>query len=142
MDKYINLEKITNGALTGDIRIIARGWETRYSWGHEAYIMLGCTQVAYAKYRYYNRTWESYRFQSVLHGVVSNYVQSVTGLNPHKPICDRDTMPMKGEAAEKRRLARVAAHDFAATLYRNITAILDGFTTEDEIAKRFGSKAA
>lgn len=43
-------------------------WETRNSWGHKATLL--CEGVPYelhsTKVRYYNRTWEEYRFQSVM----------------------------------------------------------------------------
>lgn len=52
-------------------------WETRNSWGHKATLLcddrpyeLGTTKV-----RYYNRTWESYRFQSVMQILLDELTQ-------------------------------------------------------------------
>lgn len=45
------------------IHLCAYGWETRNSWGHSAY----CPELGLsAKCRYYNRTWEAHRFDSVM----------------------------------------------------------------------------
>ncbi len=53
------------------IELNAWYYETRSSWGHKAYISghIGdsyCNRNDF-KHIYYNRTWECYRFQSVLH---------------------------------------------------------------------------
>lgn len=52
------------------ISIDAEYYETRYSWGHKAYLYINGEQVGYKKATYYNRTWESYQFQSVMESVV------------------------------------------------------------------------
>ena len=122
----IDLARLTGGKMAGEIDISAHGWETRYSWGHTAEVSANFHTISRAKFRYYNRTWEVYRFQSVIHQALHGYVHSVLGIDPCKPICKRDTAPMKSPAAETRRLARVAAHDFAATLYKRLTGFVDG----------------
>ena len=45
------------------VHLCAYGWETRRAWGHTAYCPETGTTV---KIRYYNRTWEAHRFDSVL----------------------------------------------------------------------------
>lgn len=141
MYKTINLEKITNGKMMGEIDISAWGWETRYSWGHAAKVTVGYEKIATAKRRYHNRTWEAYRFQSVLHDVICGYVHAVTGTDVSKPVSKRDATPMKNHAAEYRRLARLEARDFARSLYDNLCAIVDGNTTEEQIAERQADRA-
>ena len=126
MNKTVNLAEITNGKMMGTIHIKAEGWSTRHSWGHKAEIWANGTLAVSCRYRYYNRTWEAYRFQSVLHGVISQYVEKVTGINPYKPLSARDGKPMKGAAAESRRLSRVAARDFAVGLNNALCGIVDG----------------
>ena len=126
MEKTVNLAEITNGKMMGTLQIKAEGWSTRYSWGHTAEIWANGELAASCRYRYYNRTWESYRFKSVLHGVISKYVEGVTGINPYKSISARDGKPMKDAAAESRRLARVAARDFAVGLNNALCGIVDG----------------
>lgn len=53
--------------------IIARSWETRNSWGHEAELWMDGRFVDSEKVRYYNRTWESWQYQSVCLSLLSNY---------------------------------------------------------------------
>lgn len=135
MNKTIDLARLTGGKMMGEVDISAFGWETRYSWGHTAEVSVNLEVIARAKIRYYNRTWESYRFQSVIHSALYEYVRTVTGIDPLKAICKRDTTPMKSPAAESRRLDRVAAHDFAVTLYNRLTGIVDGTLTYEDIEK-------
>lgn len=52
------------------ITIEAEYYETRYSWGHKAWLFIDSREVAYKKATYYNRTWESYKYQSVCQSVV------------------------------------------------------------------------
>lgn len=126
MNKEIKLAEITNGKMTDTINVSAWYYETRHSWGHKAEVYGKDGVIATAKIVYLNRTWESYRYQSVIHSALFNYVIAVTGINPIKGICKRDTKPMKSAAAEARRLERVAAHDFAVALYKNLKAEVDG----------------
>ncbi len=45
------------------LHLCAYGWSTRTSWGHSAY----CPELNLsARVRYYNRTWEAHRFDSVI----------------------------------------------------------------------------
>ena len=46
-------------------------FESRYSWGHYAVLYKNGTAIEDEKYTYYNRTWESYTYQSVIHGILS-----------------------------------------------------------------------
>lgn len=135
MNKTIDLARLTGGKMMGEVDISAFGWETRYSWGHTAEVSVNFEVVARAKFRYHNRTWESYRFESVIHSALCGYVCTVMGIDPLKAICKRDTTRMKSAAAESRRLDRVAAHDFAVTLYNRLTGIVDGTLTYEDIEK-------
>ena len=103
MNKTVNLAEITNGKMMGTIHIKAEGWSTRHSWGHTAEIWANGTLAVSCRYRYYNRTWESYRYESVLHCAIRDYVQNTLGYDPTVSICKRDSKPMKSPAAESRR---------------------------------------
>ena len=46
-------------------------WETPWSWGHYAILYKDGQAVADEKAIYYNRTWESYTYQSVIHSVLN-----------------------------------------------------------------------
>lgn len=63
-----------------DYTIIAQSYETSTGWGHLAYLKhndrpLDTLQTA--KIRYYNRTWERYRYQSVILDVISQQIEAV-----------------------------------------------------------------
>ena len=57
----------------GDYTFACRGWETSRAWGHEVFLLNGASEVGRARYRYYNRTWECYRFQSAMFGAIEDY---------------------------------------------------------------------
>ena len=81
------------------IHLCAYGWETRYSWGHTAY----CPELGISvKFRYYNRTWEAHRFDSVI-----------------SELLHRVKMTDKNFRAKQRRDAKVmAAYNKAVDDYR------------------------
>lgn len=58
----------------GDYEFASRHWGTSRAWGHECYLLHdGIGEVGKARYRYYNRTWECYTFQSVMFGALEDY---------------------------------------------------------------------
>lgn len=58
----------------GDYEFASRYWDTSRAWGHECYLLHdGIGEVGKARYRYYNRTWECYTFQSVMFGALEDY---------------------------------------------------------------------
>ena len=58
--------------INDNLEIEAETYETRYSWGHKAWLYLNGEEIGYKKATYYNRTWESYEFQSVMQSLVSD----------------------------------------------------------------------
>ena len=56
-----------------DYSIICEYWETSRAWGHRAILMYKGMRIQEAKIRYYNRTWEVYRFQSCMKKLISIY---------------------------------------------------------------------
>ena len=48
-------------------------WETSNAWGHEVRLVKNTIELAKAKIRYYNRTWEAYTFQSTIGEAIYNY---------------------------------------------------------------------
>ena len=52
-------------------------WEVRYAWGHSSELYLNSVKIAESSVRYYNRTWESYQFQSVMMRAVENYTSEL-----------------------------------------------------------------
>lgn len=124
--KYIDMAEVSNGAMMGELFVRAEGWSTRYSWGHRATILVDNQTEYQTSIRYYNRTWERYTFESVLHSVFSAYVKAVFGVDVHKPLSKRDATPCKNADAENRRLIRVANKEFAKTIYNNLCNAMEG----------------
>ena len=58
------------------LEFLCRGWDTSRAWGHEVYVIDGAIEVAHYKVRYYNRTWEAYRYQSAMYGALDEYKKS------------------------------------------------------------------
>ena len=55
--------RVTINGKRQTVHLCAYGWETRNAWGHSAY----CPELnLFSKVRYYNRTWEAQRFDSVI----------------------------------------------------------------------------
>jgi hypothetical protein len=53
--------------------IVCEYWETSRAWGHRAILMFNNNEVLETKVRYYNRTWEMYRYQSCMQKLLSLY---------------------------------------------------------------------
>lgn len=45
-------------------------WETSQAWGHRSVLMHNGVEYAENKVRYYNRTWEEYRYKCCMSGCV------------------------------------------------------------------------
>ena len=58
--------------------LVCETWKTRNSWGHEVKLYKNdCVTVGRAKVRYYNRTWESYLYQTVIQSVIYNVLEKI-----------------------------------------------------------------
>lgn len=55
--------------------ILNRGWETSRAWGHKSELYANGNFIAETKVRYYNRTWESYRFRSCMQKLVGDLIE-------------------------------------------------------------------
>lgn len=56
-----------------DYSIVCEYWETSRAWGHRAILMYCDNEMLEYKCRYYNRTWEMYRYQSCMSGLINTY---------------------------------------------------------------------
>lgn len=61
------LEKVING---NKYKLVNEYWETSRSWGHKTTVIRNGYDYDGYKVRYYNRTWESYKFQTCMLGAV------------------------------------------------------------------------
>lgn len=70
---------IYNKEISGVIfTLVCESWSDRISWGHKVTLYRNNTvMVGSYKVRYYNRTWESYQYQSAIKGVIYNALQHI-----------------------------------------------------------------
>lgn len=57
----------------GKYEFVCFGWDTSNAWGHEVHLLKNGYEFAKAKVRYYNRTWEAYKYQSAMCEAIDNY---------------------------------------------------------------------
>ena len=58
--------------------LVCESWRTRNSWGHEVTLYKNDTfKVGSTKIRYYNRTWESYQYQSAIKAVIFETIERI-----------------------------------------------------------------
>ena len=81
--EYINKYKFDEKDFK-DVSFFCQYYETRNSWGHRGHVMgigLNCLDT---KRRYYNRTWESYTYQSLLFDLLDKYATYLTDIDYSK----------------------------------------------------------
>lgn len=55
--------------------IVAYTYSTQHNWGHKATLYSNTHELNTYKITYYNRTWETYQYQSVIKAVLSDYME-------------------------------------------------------------------
>lgn len=60
--------KVING---NKWQFVNESWSTSNAWGHRTNVFKNGLEIEEHKSRYYNRTWESYTFQSCMFGAIS-----------------------------------------------------------------------
>jgi len=60
--------KVING---NKWQFVNESWSTNNAWGHRTNVFKNGLEIEEHKSRYYNRTWESYTFQSCMFGAIS-----------------------------------------------------------------------
>ena len=57
---------------------VCESWSTRNSWGHEVTLYKNdYAKIGREKIRYYNRTWESYQYQSAIKSVIYDTIAQI-----------------------------------------------------------------
>jgi hypothetical protein len=103
MNKYYNFRYIK---LSRGLEVKCATQNTRYGFRHVASIKTKShAQVGYAKACYYNRTWEMYTYQSVIHEAIEN-CNLIKNKKLAKARIDRKTIA--AQQSEFKLLARVA----------------------------------
>lgn len=58
--------------------LVCKSWSTRNSWGHEVTLYKNDREeIGYTKIRYYNRTWESYQYQTAIRNVIFDAIEKI-----------------------------------------------------------------
>ena len=58
--------------------LVCESWNTRYSWGHEAILYKnGTDEIGRSRVRYYNRTWESYKYQTAIKNAIYEAIEKI-----------------------------------------------------------------
>lgn len=59
-----------------EYNIVNEYWETSNSWGHKSTLIAPWGEVGSHKVRYYNRTWESYTYQTCMSGLLDTILEN------------------------------------------------------------------
>lgn len=68
------MEKITKIVNNNTYEFINEYWETHNAWGHKTNLLKNGKEIATNKVRYYNRTWESYEYQTCMRGCLDKLI--------------------------------------------------------------------
>lgn len=58
-------------------QFINETWDTYNAWGHRTVLFLDDREIARNRCRYYNRTWEWYRYQTCMMGCVRKIINQI-----------------------------------------------------------------
>ena len=56
--------------------IVNEYWETSRAWGHKSTLVAQWGEIESRKVRYYNRTWESYTYQTCMSGLLNSILEN------------------------------------------------------------------
>lgn len=59
-----------------EYNIVNETWETSHAWGHKSTLVATWGEVESHKVRYYNGTWESYRYQTCMSGLINTILEN------------------------------------------------------------------
>ena len=59
-----------------EYNIVNEYWENSNSWGHKSTLIAPWGEVESHKVRYYNRTWESYTYQTCMSGLLDTILEN------------------------------------------------------------------
>ena len=71
------MEIISKSVSGVNFSFVCDGWSNSRAWGHLVVLMDDRgVEISRCKIRYYNRTWEAWRFQSACRGAVDNLIEN------------------------------------------------------------------
>ena len=114
-----------NGKKGNKIELVNESWSTSRSWGHKTNVIInGCDYGKY-KVRYYNRTWESYTFQSCMRGAIAKVMRyNITRYLENYKYTNNITRFKKGQREELIKEYK-ESNDLMLDLEQTIQAIRD-----------------
>lgn len=59
-----------------EYNIVNETWETSRAWGHKSTLVAQWGDMGSRKVTYQNRTWESYRYQNCMYGLLSSILEN------------------------------------------------------------------
>ena len=59
-----------------EYNIVNETWETSRAWGHKSTLVAQWGDMGSRKVTYKNRTWESYRYQNCMYGLLSSILEN------------------------------------------------------------------
>ena len=59
-----------------EYNIVNESWETSRAWGHKSTLIAQWGDMGSRKVTYQNRTWESYRYQTCMYGLLSSILEN------------------------------------------------------------------
>ena len=59
-----------------EYNIVNEYWETSRAWGHKSTLIAPWGEVESRKVTYQNRTWESYKYQNCMYGLLSSILEN------------------------------------------------------------------
>lgn len=59
-----------------EYNIVNETWETSRAWGHKSTLVAPWGEVESRKVKYINRTWESYKYQTCMSGLLSSILEN------------------------------------------------------------------
>ncbi len=96
-------------------------WKTRNCWGHKVALYKNDNVlIETAKVRYYNRTWESYKYQSVIKSVIFNAIEEITAVAKvaFKALHDYKVMTKKRAAEFTEYLTKDPTYNMYCELFK------------------------
>ena len=74
--KYSNSTWYTYKVNDTEYNFVCRTYETSRNWGHDVELKRGFNTIATAKVTYYNRTWETFEYQTCMLKAIDNAIKS------------------------------------------------------------------
>ena len=103
------------------IKLVCESWNNRNSWGHEVTIYKNNNEIiGRAKIRYYNRTWECYRYRTTILKAIVDAIARITteAKKTYKELHNYQVLTKKRAAEFAEYLTKDPEYNMYNELYR------------------------